>query len=64
MALRDHYYCDDTWYSCPLSIDGCADEFIDKNECNCGADEHNYKLELFYIEIWERHGDILNENNI
>lgn len=38
-----HHYCEDRWYSCPLSADGCLD---DRQEgCNCGASEHNETLE-------------------
>ena len=33
-----HYECDDSWYSCPKSDYGCADE-RQGTECNCGADE-------------------------
>ena len=37
---RTHYYCEDTWYSCPKHEDGCANEYAGE-ECNCGADETN-----------------------
>ena len=37
---RTHYYCEDTWYSCPKHEDGCANEYME-DECNCGADEAN-----------------------
>lgn len=33
-ALTSHYYCEDTWYSCPLAEDGCADD--SQKGCNCG----------------------------
>lgn len=32
-----HRECEDSWYSCPKSENGCADER--ETECNCGADE-------------------------
>ncbi len=32
-----HYYCDDTWYSCPKHEEGCANADVGE-ECNCGAD--------------------------
>ena len=41
---RQHYYCDDCWYSCPKAEDGCCDE-SQGGECNCGADEHNARLD-------------------
>lgn len=43
-ALRDarcpHYYCEDTWYSCPLAEDGCSNDSAG-HECDCGADRIN-----------------------
>ena len=47
-ALRDakvsHYICEDPWYSCPLSEEGCANEFAGK-DCDCGAESHNSKID-------------------
>lgn len=40
-AKRTHRYCEDSWYSCPLAEDGCADDQWPKDQCNCGADEFN-----------------------
>lgn len=37
-ALRHyttHHTCEDSWYSCPLSEDGCAND--DREGCTCGA---------------------------
>lgn len=28
---------EDNWYACPLSEDGCGDDRIPKDTCNCGA---------------------------
>ena len=39
-SKRTHYTCDDSWYSCPKSEEGCADEGAGK-DCTCGADAHN-----------------------
>ena len=44
LARRDHYRCEDHWYSCPKSPDGCANDFAG-DECNCGADSHNDKID-------------------
>jgi len=33
-----HRDCDDPWYSCPLSPDGCADER--QEGCTCGAERN------------------------
>jgi hypothetical protein len=41
---RTHYYCEDTWYSCPKHEDGCANEYAGK-ECDCGADETNKEFD-------------------
>jgi len=35
-----HFYCDDSWYSCPKAEDGCANDGAG-DDCNCGADKHN-----------------------
>ena len=35
-----HYNCGGSWYSCPKSSEGCADEEAG-DECNCGADRRN-----------------------
>jgi len=43
LAIREHYYCDDRWYSCPKAPEGCADD-SQGDECNCGADKHNEKV--------------------
>lgn len=51
LAIEKHYYCEDSWYSCPKAEDGCANEWIEKDECNCGADEHNEKVEELFKEI-------------
>ena len=38
-ALGGHYTCEDCWYSCPLSEDGCCDDSVPKHECTCGLDQ-------------------------
>jgi hypothetical protein len=43
LAIRRHYHCYDSWYSCPKSDDGCAND-LDGDDCNCGADEHNAEV--------------------
>ena len=42
---RQHHYCDDSWYSCPMEESGCINEDEPK-KCNCGADDHNTKIDL------------------
>jgi hypothetical protein len=37
---RGHYYCEDSWYSCPKADGGCANE-SEGEDCNCGADKIN-----------------------
>jgi hypothetical protein len=37
-----HLTCEDSWYSCPLSEEGCADER--QAGCNCIAVEANAAL--------------------
>lgn len=36
-AKREHYQCDDSWYSCPASGD-CANDNAG-HECDCGKDQ-------------------------
>lgn len=42
-AKIKHRYCEDSWYSCPLSSEGCSDER--ETECNCGAEKHNAAID-------------------
>ena len=44
-SRRGHYYCEDSWYSCPLAEGGCADARQPKAKCNCGASEWNARVE-------------------
>lgn len=41
---RGHYSCDDCWYSCPKSDEGCCSHFT-HTECDCGAEESNEVLD-------------------
>jgi len=43
-AKRSHYSCEDSWYSCPMDPEGCANEFKEK-KCDCGADEFNAEID-------------------
>jgi hypothetical protein len=36
---RGHYWNDDSWYSCPLAAEGCANEEVPPGICNCGLEE-------------------------
>ena len=40
--MREHYYCEDSWYSCPKATDGCSQD--NDGECTCGADDHNAEV--------------------
>lgn len=42
-SKQSHYQCDDSWYSCPKSEDGCSREGA--TGCNCGADKHNAMID-------------------
>ena len=46
-----HYYCEDSWYSCPLSEEGCADD--SKSGCCCGAEEEQNERLAYLIEKME-----------
>jgi len=41
---RKHYTCEDYWYSCPKSEEGCGNP-DDGDDCNCGADKYNKKID-------------------
>ena len=50
LATREHRLNDeDCWYSCPVTGECCNDGAGD--ECNCGAVEHNKKIEAVYAEL-------------
>jgi len=51
LAMEEHYYCDDSWYSCPLAPDGCSNDNEDKGKCTCGATEHNIEVTALISEI-------------
>jgi hypothetical protein len=42
-AKVSHHICDDCWYSCPKSSEGCCDER--EKDCNCGAEKHNAAID-------------------
>lgn len=48
-----HHICEDCWYSCPLSKEGCCDDR--ETECNCGATAHNAKVDAL-IQLLEAQG--------
>ena len=67
-----HYYCEDTWYSCPETEEGCADD--SQAGCNClyaermgrlagalraFAEEQNRELRRALFDI--AHGECGNE---
>ncbi len=45
----EHYHCGDDFYSCS-KLD-LYNHVVEKNECNCGADEHNGKVDLLLKTI-------------
>jgi len=50
LARRKHYTCEDSWYSCPQSDGGSANEHAG-TKCDCGADEHNAKVDAIAAEL-------------
>jgi hypothetical protein len=42
-AKIPHHHCEDCWYSCPMSEEGCCDER--EIGCNCGAEKHNAAID-------------------
>ena len=43
-AKLQHYACEDCWYSCPKSPEGCCND-AEGDECTCGADKHNAAID-------------------
>jgi len=55
---KSHHNCEDCWYSCPKSEDGCCDEQWG-DECNCGADKWNKEIK----PILEQHKALMDSIN-
>jgi hypothetical protein len=51
-AKISHHVCEDCWYSCPLSSEGCCDER--ETECNCGAEKHNAAIDFALSDAGEQ----------
>lgn len=47
-----HLECEDPWYSCPKSPEGCANDG-QGDECNCGADYRAAKLKELLQLAWD-----------
>ena len=52
----NHYYSEDSWYSCPKAEDGCTDA-SQGDECNCGADTVKAGITKILAEIGESDDD-------
>jgi hypothetical protein len=52
MAKRAHYSCEDSFYSCPESAEGCSNDSV--TACDCGANEHNARASAVYVELLRR----------
>ena len=50
LAVRYHYGCEDTWYSCPKHPEGCANNAAGEG-CDCGVDEHNAEVDALLNRI-------------
>jgi hypothetical protein len=51
-ALGSHYTCEDGWYSCPLSEEGCCDDAVPKDKCTCGLDTNVQRVAAL-LEVTE-----------
>lgn len=52
LSIKTHYYCEDSWYSCPKHPEGSSDN-EQPDKCSCGADNHNKKVNTLYNIIME-----------
>lgn len=48
---RDHIAVADAFYSCPKSATGCDDPAWSADECSCGADEHNARVDALVVRL-------------
>lgn len=46
---RGHYYCEDSWYSCPLAEGGCAND-SKAAVCDCGAEAFNAEIDAMLMD--------------
>lgn len=49
-----HYECEDSWYSCPKSEEGCADDR--ETGCTCGTDHWNERIDAALAEVGQMEG--------
>ena len=42
---KEHYDCPDSWYSCPLSEDGCCDDSKPKDVCTCNVEAQHKQVD-------------------
>ena len=52
-----HSECEDAWYSCPKSEDGCANDNFSPDECTCGLDYRNEKASKVLSEYKQLKGE-------
>lgn len=55
LAYREHYECEDEFYSC-AKVEGSYSPYRTEQleqVCTCGADDHNNKVNEVYIELLE-----------
>lgn len=45
-----HYSCEDPWYSCPKSEEGCLNESVG-TECDCGYEDKISKLQNTFQQV-------------
>lgn len=50
LARRSHYYCEDSWHSCPKHPEGCANDGAG-TECDCGADRINAEVDSILAQL-------------
>lgn len=63
LARRNHYTCEDAWYSCPQSEEGSANDNAGA-DCDCGADEHNAKVDAICLALSQPEPEGLTDEEI
>jgi len=55
-----HHYCEDGWYSCPLSDEGCLNPG-EGETCNCGAEKANAR-HAEIADLLDRAAELARDN--
>ena len=61
LGVIGHYHCEDSWYSCPLAPDGCADDGQPADKCTCDYEGRINKIATALDAQRERDAKVVRE---